>query len=92
MFFNATSLSNALHLIGRVFTGWEASPLITPLLIFTIVCFVAVQFVPVGLVDWAQSSFSRQRLSVQATALGLGLLVITTLGPAGVAPFIYYKF
>jgi len=26
------------------------------------------------------------------SALGLALLVITTLGPTGVAPFIYYKF
>jgi hypothetical protein len=39
-----------------------------------------------------QGLFSRQRAAVQVSALGLVLLVITTLGPTGVAPFIYYKF
>jgi hypothetical protein len=29
---------------------------------------------------------------VQGAILGVVLLVITTLGPQGVAPFIYYKF
>jgi hypothetical protein len=29
---------------------------------------------------------------VQVVVLALSLLVITTLGPTGVAPFIYYRF
>jgi len=37
-------------------------------------------------------AFSQQRPVLQAVGIGLALLVITTLGPTGVAPFIYYRF
>ena len=30
--------------------------------------------------------------AVQATLGSLGLFTVTTLGPTGVAPFIYYRF
>jgi alginate O-acetyltransferase complex protein AlgI len=92
VFFNASSFSNAMAIIGRVFSGFGPSPLVTPLLVLTIAFFVAVQFVPGDLVRRVQALFSRQRGVVQVFALGLALLVITTLGPTGVAPFIYYKF
>ena len=37
VFFNATGMSQAFAVIGRLFSGWgEASPLITPLLVITI--------------------------------------------------------
>src|SRR3984893_9562524 len=37
VFFNATGLSQAFTLLGRIFTGWGSpSPLITPLLVLTI--------------------------------------------------------
>jgi len=92
VFFNATSFSNAMAVLGRLFSPWEPSPLVTPLLVLTIVTFVAVQYVPASFVSRAQDYFSRQRAAIQVVALGLGLLVVTTLGPTGVAPFIYYKF
>jgi|HubBroStandDraft_1064217.scaffolds.fasta_scaffold24785_2 alginate O-acetyltransferase complex protein AlgI len=92
VFFNATSFSNATSVLGRLFTGWGPSPLVTPLLALTIAFFIAVQFVPLDAVGKLQGLFSRQRPAVQVSALGLTLLVITTLGPTGVAPFIYYKF
>ncbi|SRR5579875_178573 len=93
VFFNASSFSKAANMIERFFTGWgSASPLVTPLLVLTIFSFVAVQFVPADVVDRLQSAFSRQRVGVQVSVLGLTLLAITTLGPTGVAPFIYYRF
>ena len=92
VFFRATSFSNAMAVIGRVFSGWGHSPLITPLLVFTIVGILAAQFVPEDWVERAQRLFSDQRATVQVVALALILLVITTLGPTGVAPFIYYRF
>jgi len=39
-----------------------------------------------------QAAFSRQRADVQVGLLGFALLGITTFGPVGVAPFIYYRF
>jgi len=93
VFFNATSMTNAWAVLERLFDGWGApSPLITPLLVTTIFFILEVQFVPVELVGGVQSFFSRQRSGVQVAVLGLTLLAITTLGPTGVAPFIYYRF
>ncbi len=93
VFFNATGMSQAFTLLGRIFTGWGApSPLITPLLVFTVVGTIAAQFVPPLSVGRLQAAFSRQRTAVQVGVLGFALLGITTFGPVGVAPFIYYRF
>ena len=93
VFFNATGMSQAFALIGRVFSGWgEASPLVTPLLVVTVLGTIALQFVPTMSVDRLQASFSRQKAVVQVGLLGVALLGITTFGPVGVAPFIYYRF
>ena len=53
---------------------------------------LALQFVPELSVSRLQALFSRQRAWVQVGLLGVTLLVITTYGPVGVAPFIYYRF
>ena len=42
--------------------------------------------------DRLQAMFSRQKTAVQVGLLGFALLGITTFGPVGVAPFIYYRF
>ncbi|MGH9045088.1 MAG: MBOAT family O-acyltransferase [Acidimicrobiales bacterium] len=93
VFFNASSFSNAMSLLERLYDGWGApSPLITPLLVIVVIVVVEVQFVPAGALESLQRLFSQQRAAIQAATLGVTLLVITTLGPTGVAPFIYYRF
>jgi D-alanyl-lipoteichoic acid acyltransferase DltB (MBOAT superfamily) len=93
VFFRATSFTNAFQFIERAFTGWGmASALVTPLLVLTIAAVLAVQLIPSSLGERLTTVFSRQHLAVQALALALVLLVISTLGPSGVAPFIYYRF
>jgi hypothetical protein len=93
VFFNASGLSNAFAVLGRVFSGWgRPSPLVTPLLVLVVLGTVASQLVPAAGVDRLQSLFSRQRSAVQVGVLSLALLGITTFGPVGVAPFIYYRF
>jgi hypothetical protein len=47
---------------------------------------------PNGWIELAKRTFAERRLGVQGGILGVILLAITTLGPAGVAPFIYYRF
>jgi D-alanyl-lipoteichoic acid acyltransferase DltB (MBOAT superfamily) len=92
VFFNASSYTNAMALLGRLFTGWGSSPLVTPGLALVIAAVLAAQYVPKQLTRGLQLTFSRQKLGVQAAVLALVLLAITTLGPPGVAPFIYYRF
>ncbi len=93
VFFNASSFTNAVDVLARLFTGWGTpSPLVTPLLVLVIVGILGAQYVPLRVTERVQALFSEQRALVQTAVLGLGLLVITTLGPTGVAPFIYYRF
>jgi D-alanyl-lipoteichoic acid acyltransferase DltB (MBOAT superfamily) len=93
VFFNASGTSQAFSVLGRVLSGWgEPSPLVTPLLVLAVVGTIASQFVPPLSVDRLQALFSRQRIWVQVGLLGFALVGITTYGPVGVAPFIYYRF
>jgi hypothetical protein len=50
------------------------------------------QLVPAVRVDQLRALYSRQHSAVQVGVLSLALLGITTFGPVGVAPFIYYRF
>ena len=93
VFFNASGASNAFAVLGRLFSGWgEPSPLVTPLLVVVVAGTIASQFVPQLSVARLQALFSRQRAWIQVGVLGFALLGITTYGPVGVAPFIYYRF
>ena len=74
-------------------TGWGApSPLVTPLLVVVVLGTIALQYVPSDAVSRLRVLFSRQRAVVQVGILGFALLGVTTFGPVGVAPFIYYRF
>ncbi len=92
IFFRATSIASAWTLIERLFTAWGPAPLVTPLVLLTIAVGIGSQYVPLHVAQQVQRSLSRQRWAVQGAILGVVLLVITTLGPQGVAPFIYYRF
>ena len=93
VFFNASGMSQAFAVLGRVVSGWgQASPLVTPLLVVVVLGTLALQYVPSVSIGRLQATFSRQRAVVQVGVLGMALLGITTFGPVGVAPFIYYRF
>ena len=97
VFFRSPELSLAMETIGQLFTGWgvhthPGESLVQPMVMVVIVGMLAMQFVPSTLVDRAQEQFSRVGLAWQAVALGVGLLIVDTLGPEGVAPFIYFAF
>jgi len=92
IFFRADSFSTAMTLIGRLFSAWGRAPLVTPLVVITVVGAVALQYLPRAFGGLVQREFAGQPWVVQGAILGVVLLVITTLGPQGVAPFIYYKF
>jgi D-alanyl-lipoteichoic acid acyltransferase DltB (MBOAT superfamily) len=93
VFFNASGLSDAFAILGRVFSGWgRPTTLVTPLLVLIVIGTLVSQLVPPLRVAQLQASFSRQRGSIQVGLLAVALLGITTFGPVGVAPFIYYRF
>ena len=57
-----------------------------------IVAMLAVQFTPKKPIGQLKVAFSRTNPVLQGVALGLAFLAIDTLGPTGVAPFIYFQF
>jgi len=89
--FRATSFTNALAVLSRLAHPGPA-PLVTPLVIGAIVVTIASQYVPSDAVARAQARFADLAPVVQGAVLATGLYLITTLGPQGVAPFIYYRF
>jgi hypothetical protein len=91
--FRATSFSNAFAVFGRLFTGWtQPSPLVNFAVLLVLVVGIGSQYVPKELPLRAQVVFSRLSVFGQGAVLAAVLLVITTLGPPGVAPFIYFRF
>jgi alginate O-acetyltransferase complex protein AlgI len=92
-FFRADSVGTALDLLGRVLNGWATpTTLVTPAVLLWTVLGLATQFAPRRPGVLIQARLAR----MQPWALGLVgavmLFVITTLGPRGVAPFIYFQF
>jgi alginate O-acetyltransferase complex protein AlgI len=93
VFFRADSLGTALEVLGRLVTGWgEPAPLVTPLVLLAIVGMLAVQNLPRTPTERLRVGFARVGPVLQGAALALVLFAITTLGPQGVTPFIYFQF
>jgi D-alanyl-lipoteichoic acid acyltransferase DltB (MBOAT superfamily) len=98
VFFRAVSFSSAMTILGRLFTAWDMpSPLVTFPVLLVIAIGIGTQYVPPTFGPAVQRAFSqlgrlRNGILVQGGVLAAILLAITTLGPAGVAPFIYFRF
>jgi alginate O-acetyltransferase complex protein AlgI len=76
-----------------VVTGWSLeAPLLTPAALIAIAVGLGAQFVPRHAVDSGLALFSRLGPVAQGVALAFALMVIDTLGPEGVAAFIYFQF
>ena len=77
----------------RLFTAWgEASPLVTTSVVLAILVGLVGQYVRPAAVTSVLAGFGRLPAVAQAGCVAVALTVINTLGPAGVAPFIYFRF
>jgi len=92
VFFRSESLGAALSMLWGLLTRWGGAPMVTPAVIAAIAVGIGAQYVPPGPGERLREGFSRVRPLAQGAALAVSLLVITTLGPQGVAPFIYFQF
>lgn len=93
IFFNAQTLDGAFTLVSRLFTTWgQAAPLVRWPVIFVIAYSIGMQYIPRPWATATRLVFARMPVVAKGVALAGALLIITTLGPPGVAPFIYYKF
>jgi len=93
IFFRSDSVASALAMIGRLFTGWgQPSPLLNPLVLFTIFGMLALQYLPHRPATLLQERVSHLHPVVMGLVFGGALFIISTMGPQGVAPFIYFQF
>jgi alginate O-acetyltransferase complex protein AlgI len=92
IFFRASSFHNALEVLGRILWGRGHHIPLNPLVVATIVAALAAQLVPDRWSRGLQERFSRLSIWAQSGSLAGVLVVIDLLGPAGVAPFIYFRF
>ena len=91
IFFRAASLSDAMTLLGG--TNAAAGPmLLTPMLLALILLGMSFHFMPRFSIQ--QVAMRLRTLPAPALGLGVGLamLVVDSMQPEGVAPFIYYQF
>ena len=93
VFFRAESLADAFAVLGQIATGWTQAPeLVSAGVVLAIAVGIGGQYVPSDAIGRLMAAFSRRSPVVQGACLALALTVIGALGPAGVAPFIYFRF
>jgi hypothetical protein len=93
IFFRSDSFSSAWEMITGLFTRWgEASPLVTGGVLLAIAVGIGSQYLPRRVPRLVMAGFSRVPLVGQAAVLALALLLTHSMGPEGVAPFIYFQF
>jgi len=93
VFFRADSIGTALGLLDRLVTGWNApTVLVTPLVIGAIALILSLQFLPHDAADRIMDRVASLQPVTMGAVFAFVLFVISTLGPPGVAPFIYFQF
>ncbi len=95
IFFRADSLKDAWQILGRIvdFSHWGlGAPLVTGGVILAIAAGLLEQYIPKDAMAKAMSAFSRLTPVGMGVVLGFALLLINSMGPRGVAPFIYFRF
>jgi hypothetical protein len=86
-------VSTAVQLLGRIVTGWStATTLVTVPVLLAIGIGLAAQFAPHVAGDRIKAWLADLQPVTLGVVLAVVLFVITTLGPRGVAPFIYFQF
>ena len=80
-------------MLERLFTAWgQPSPLVTTSVVLAIVVGIGAQYVRPARARRLLRGFGRLPVAAQAVSVAVCLMLINTLGPEGVAPFIYFRF
>jgi D-alanyl-lipoteichoic acid acyltransferase DltB (MBOAT superfamily) len=93
IFFRADSFATARDVIVRLFDAWgQSSPLVTTSVVLAILVGIGAQYVRPTAVGSLLVGFRRLPVLAQAACVAVALTLVNTLGPTGVAPFIYFRF
>lgn len=92
IFFRAENLEIALAYLAG-FANWsEPTQYMQPFLVFLVAGSLLAHFLPSGLITRSAEWLGRHGALVHGAALGFGILLIESIAPEGVAPFIYFQF
>ncbi len=93
VFFRADSVGSAVGMLARLlsFQGGP-TPLVTTPVLLAIAVGMLTQFVPRAPGAVLRAAISRLQPAPMGIAAAFALFAITTMGPRGVAPFIYFQF
>jgi D-alanyl-lipoteichoic acid acyltransferase DltB (MBOAT superfamily) len=92
VFFRAESAGVAFDMLARLGADWTSAPLVTPLAVAVIAAMIATHFIPDVSIDRLVVRLSEINPLAQAAGFAGGIVLVDALGPAGVAPFIYFQF
>jgi alginate O-acetyltransferase complex protein AlgI len=93
IFFRADSFGRAGQVITQLFTAWgRPSPLVTSSVVLAILVGIGSQYLPRRGIAVVLEGFQRLPAVGQVATLAAGVMLVDTLGPPGVAPFIYFRF
>jgi D-alanyl-lipoteichoic acid acyltransferase DltB (MBOAT superfamily) len=93
IFFRAQSFGDAWDILVGLFTRWgDPSPLVTTGVLLAIAVGIGSQYLPRRVPRLVMARFSRLPVPAQAAVLACSLVLVSALGPEGVAPFIYFQF
>jgi D-alanyl-lipoteichoic acid acyltransferase DltB (MBOAT superfamily) len=92
VFFRASSLDAGLGVLGALAQPWTAGPWLTPALVLAVALGTIGQWTPAAVRGALRGAMERLPVAAQGVAFALAVLVIEVLGPAGIAPFIYFQF
>lgn len=96
IFFKVGSISGTLGdgfgYVGRMLSAGGSPTAVTWGVVLAILVTIAAQYVPARVGDLMEIRASRLQPGVVAVGFAVFLVVVTLLGPEGVAPFIYFQF
>jgi hypothetical protein len=65
---------------------------LTPFLAFLLIATGAAQFMPRNRMDLLERALEGIPVPLQGALAGMAIVAIDSLGPSGIAPFIYFQF
>jgi D-alanyl-lipoteichoic acid acyltransferase DltB (MBOAT superfamily) len=92
VFFRAESMAGAGQVLGRLASGAGSLTPLTPLVGVAIAAVLAAQHLPPAVAAAGRRAIPRLGGIGQVVALAIALVVIDVLGPAGIPPFLYFRF
>ncbi|MFM7064258.1 MAG: hypothetical protein ACKO04_12310 [Actinomycetes bacterium] len=92
IFFRAQDMGTAFRYLWGLVANWGVGSLVTPTVLLALAVGLCSQFLPPRLGDALEYRASQLPPLLIAVGVGLWLVVISLLGPQGVAPFIYFQF